>query len=376
MSAEHAGGAVREVRRVLVAGAVLGQPLGGVRRHNRELLPRLARALAARGGELAVLEGTRPAAFDLPREVRRIASRVPAAPAWLRGVRETPALRRELDRARAAGRPYDLVHTAHLPAPRGLPVPMALLVHDLKFLDRSAAPLSRRMLSRGFLARATARAAAVLAVSQALEGELRHELSVDPERLFVVRNGGDHLAILARAEAPAGLLYVGHLEPRKNVALLLQALARDPELPDLELVGAARGREGEHLAALAARLGVAARVSFLGERGDADLARHYARTACLVLPSRREGFGIPVLEARRAGAPVCVADLPALREVAGDAPSFDPGDAEGCVRALRSALARTPAELESSREQVLPWTWDAAAASCLAAWDAAVSRRR
>ncbi len=118
------------------------------------------------------------------------------------------------------------------------------------------------------------------------------------------------------------------------------------------------------------------RVRFAGEADDEELARRYARAACVVLPSRREGFGIPVLEARVAGAPVCVADVPALREVGGDAPAFDPGDPADCARALRAALERSPADLERSRDAARAWTWDAAAERCLTAWDAAVGATR
>ena len=60
--------------RVLVSGVVLGQPMGGVRRHNAELLPRAAALLSEAGGELVVMEGREPVAFELPPEVRRLQS--------------------------------------------------------------------------------------------------------------------------------------------------------------------------------------------------------------------------------------------------------------------------------------------------------------
>src|SRR6185295_4411823 len=64
----------RAAPRVLVLGTLFGQPMGGVRRHNAELLPRAAKLLEERGGSLAVLEGREPAAFDLPPPIERIAS--------------------------------------------------------------------------------------------------------------------------------------------------------------------------------------------------------------------------------------------------------------------------------------------------------------
>ena len=136
--------------------------------------------------------------------------------------------------------------------------------------------------------------------------------------LFVVPNAGDHLPVLPRTSGPdAALLHVGHLEPRKNLALLLQALALDPSLPALELAGAPKHDEEERLRALARELGVEGRVRFLGPVAEEELPRLYARCAAAVIPSRLEGFGIGVLEAQRARAPLAIANVGALPEVAG-----------------------------------------------------------
>lgn len=351
--------------RVLVSGVLLAQPMGGVRRHNQELLPRAAERLARAGGALAVLEGARPPALALPPAVERLRSRVPAHPAPLRALGEGRALRAALARAARAGRPFDVVHTAHLPAPRlegG--ARLVLTLHDTRRIDLARGWRAR--LGRAAVERSLARAAVACAVSETMARRLA---VLGARRVALVRNAADHLPLLPRAPAdPPFLLCVGHLEPRKNPELLVRALALDAGLPDLVLAGAAKGAAGRELAALAARLGVAEHVRALGAIDDGTLAELYARAACVVLPSRLEGFGIPALEAQRAGAPLAVADAGALPEVAPRAPRFAPDDAAGCARAIRSALATPTDALARAAADAAAHTWDDAADALVEAW--------
>lgn len=361
--------------RVLVSGVVLGQPAGGVRRHNAELLPRVARLLAAEGGELTVLAGRTRIAFELPREVRVVASDVPASPPLLRAVRERAALRAELARARDAGTPFDLVHTAHFPVPRGLAVPTTLTIHDLRSFELPAAPLARRLTGRSVVGAAARRARAVIAVSASMRTRIVARLGVPPERVHVVPNAADHFVPLARRAAPgAPLLCLGHLEPRKNLALVLRALAHDRALPPLVLAGAAKGAHADELAELARALGVAERVQFRGAFEERELAELYATCAAVVLPSHLEGFGIVALEAQRAQAPLAVARIDALAEVAGtETPSFATDDAAECAHAIRAALASPAPVLARAAERASRWSWDASASAWIRAWRAALA---
>lgn len=350
---------------VLVLGSVLGQPFGGVRRHNAELLPRVARLLRAGGGSLTVLTGRALPSFELPDEVETIESSIPPAPPLLRGLHE----RRHLRRLLAAAPRFDLVHTAHHPAPTGLSTPYSITVHDLRALSPHVSPL-RRAFAAPVLARSIGRAARVIAVSETIRAELERTLSIDPAHLSVVSNAADHFAPLPRAVAvPPRLLCLGHLEPRKNVRLLLEALAHSPDLPALDLAGAAKGAEARRLRALARRLGVEPRVRFLGAFAEGDLPRLLASAAAVVLPSRLEGFGIGVLEAQRAGVPLAISDLPAHREVAAPGtPRFDPRDPAGCARAIREALAQSEEALAAAAEAARRYTWDRSAHTLLEAW--------
>ncbi|MDP6519513.1 MAG: glycosyltransferase family 1 protein [Planctomycetota bacterium] len=361
--------------RLLVSGLVLGQPAGGVRRHNAQLLPRLAKRLTAAGGALAVLEGRAPIPFPLPDCVERLRCRVPAGPVPLRAAGEGPALRRALARAADGGRPFDAVHLAHLPVPRSLAVPRTHTIHDLRALEGADTPAHRKRAALPILHRALGGAAQVFTVSETMANRLRELFDLPANRLTVLPNGTDHLQVKPRSagsptpsETAGYLLHIGHLEPRKNLGLLLEALACEPSLPPLVLAGAAKGSEGERLQQLARKLGVAERVIFHGPFEERELPDLYAAAGCLALPSRLEGFGIPVAEAQAAGVPVAVARTPALLEVAGSGvPSFPVDDGQACAQALGRALETERAVLDAAGARALARTWDGAADKWFAA---------
>lgn len=344
--------------RVLICGSVLGQGPGGVRRHNAELLPRAAALLEARGGRLAVLEGREKIAFALPASVERIQGDVPARPVFLRALRESRAL------ARVQG--FDLVHTGHLPAPRGLAVPFTITLHDLRHVEAG------RLLARVALRDALRRARGVFTVSESVRAELVARFGADPERVRVVSNAADHFEPLPRDAGPdARLLCLGHLEPRKNPELLLRALALDPALPGADFAGAAKGAERARLEALARELGLGERARFLGPFEDRELPGLYARAAAAVFPARLEGFGIGPLEALRARCPIAVSRIPAHVEIAGEGvASFAPDDPRACAAAIRVALA-APAPARVTER----YSWDASARALVEGWAQFLARR-
>lgn len=362
--------------RVLVSGVVLGQPMGGVRRHNAELLPRLARELAAQGGSLSVLEGREPVAFELPAPIARLASDVPARPALLRAASESSALKHALERARGAGAPFDLVHVAHLPAPRGLDVPFTITLHDLRALDPRSSTRWRRAVAERVVRDAVERAAGVLTVSATVAHDLATRFALAPGHTTVVGNAADHFVPLPRAAAPdARIACIGHLERRKNLEVVVRALALDPALPDVDLFGAAKGDEAERLLRIANELGATSRVHVRGPFDESALPRILAECACVALPSLVEGFGIVALEAHRARAPLAIAAASALPEIAArGTPRFAPHDASACALALRAALGATARELDLAEERARSFTWDACTRRWLDAWLRVASR--
>jgi len=365
---------LKDAPRVLVSGVVLDQPMGGVRRHNKELLPRVAKLLSDAGGELVLMEGKAPVAFELPKELRVLKSDVPSSPAPVRASFEGRALQSAIDDEAAAGRPVDLVHLGHLPAPRSLSVPHTHTIHDLRMLTGEHTPMSRRLVSRHVIGAAVSKAAQVITVSEQVKGALIAEFGAKEDEVCVVPNGCDHLPVHDRAKSDGPLLSVGHLEPRKNIGLLIEALSLDERLGELVLVGAPKGKERELLEASAEERGVSERVRFAGVVDDEELAALYAQCSACVFPSKLEGFGIGVAEAMRAGAPVAIARGTAMDEVAaGCCVEFDAEDASDCARALHEATSMEVDALEAARERASAFSWDESAGRLLEAWLRAIA---
>jgi glycosyltransferase involved in cell wall biosynthesis len=320
--------------RVLVLGSVLSQEAGGVRRHNAELLPRAAQHLAELGGSLSILLGREGLPWELPSGITRIPSSIPAQPVWARALAERAFLRSP--RARS----FDLVHTAHLPTPPGGALPFTWLIHDLRKLDARFSSAPMRWLARQMLAQALREARAVATVSSAVRSELCQHFGVDTSRVQLIANAADHLSALPRAPAPdAPMVHIGHLEPRKNFELLLAALHHDQELPRLEWYGSAKARYAHDFQARVRRLGLEHRARFCGPFEDRQLPAILSRAAVAVFPAWLEGFSIGVLEAIQARCPVAVSDIAVHREwVPNSAQRFAPNDAQGCARAIHTAL--------------------------------------
>jgi alpha-1,3-rhamnosyl/mannosyltransferase len=213
----------------------------------------------------------------------------------------------------------------------------------------------------------------LLTPSAAVRGELI-ERGVSPGRVRAIHHGPGTLTGQEIGETPAGtppryVLHVGTIEPRKNVGALLAAwrillARRTPPPPPLVLCGGwgwgAETMRGE--IAAAEREGWA---FHLGYVGPAALAALYAKAELVVFPSFYEGFGLPALEAMRAGAPLVASDLQVLREVAGDAARFAPPDrpdlwAERIAEILASPGLRAE-RAAKGRERAAQFDWDRAA---------------
>jgi glycosyltransferase involved in cell wall biosynthesis len=144
--------------------------------------------------------------------------------------------------------------------------------------------------------------------------------------------------------APSGaleILHVGSTVARKRIATVLQTVARLARaVPEVHLVRVG-GRFTPEQQRLVGELGLSARISALPPLDDRTLAAVYRRAALVVLPSEREGFGLPVVEAMACGTRVIASDLPVLREVAGGLAEYcDPSDIECWVRAATRLLAQ------------------------------------
>jgi glycosyltransferase involved in cell wall biosynthesis len=218
-----------------------------------------------------------------------------------------------------------------------------------------AFPSRHRWILARALARIRKQAEMVIVPSTAAAEDVVHYLQVERERVRVIPMGcearfqpaedpGRAAALRRRYDLPARyILFVGTLEPRKNVNILLQAFAQvGAETPrdDLALVIAGgNGWGGEDYLATAKALKLQGRVRFTGFVADDDLPDLYRGALLFVYPSLYEGFGLPVLEAMACGTPVITSNRTSLPEVAGGAALLvDPTRPEALVEAMISLM--------------------------------------
>ena len=213
-----------------------------------------------------------------------------------------------------------VAHFQHVIAP-AVRARSVVTIHDLSFERHPELMGPRdRFVFRTMVPRSVRRADRVLAVSERTKRDLIERYAVPEERVVVTPNGVDPIFRPdgARRNGPPYALFVGTLQPRKDPLTAIDALGLlDADLR-LVLAGPDKGSYDDATRA-AARLGLERRVEFAGHVAKDELAALYRGAACLVFPSRYEGFGLPVLEAMASGTPVVATTAGALPEVAGGA---------------------------------------------------------
>jgi glycosyltransferase involved in cell wall biosynthesis len=197
--------------------------------------------------------------------------------------------------------------------PLVLPCPAVVTIHDLSF-EREPSLMSRkdRFVFKRAVPRAARKAKRVLTVSERTRRDLRELYAVPDEKIVVTPNGVDPV-FTPSDNALQGhdyVLLVGAVQERKNPLAALAAA----ESAGLPLIVAGPAKDAQLAAELERR---GARIA--GYVAEDELVELYRGAACLIQPSRYEGFGLPVLEAMACGTPVVAVPDAALREVAGDA---------------------------------------------------------
>jgi glycosyltransferase involved in cell wall biosynthesis len=255
-------------------------------------------------------------------------------------------------------------------------------VHDLAFLRYPEILTAQSRRYYGQVRDVVAEVERVIVDSHCTAADVRELLGVPAERVRVIHLAPTPLgpppppAGVAAARARYGLegpflLYVGTLEPRKNLRTLLRAFAHlaGEQSACLALAGP-RGWLDEAIVAEAGRQ--AGRVRLLGPVPAADLIALYATATAFVFPSLYEGFGLPPLEAMAAGTPVVAARASCLPEVLGDAALFaPPEDEQALAEALRAVLqdADLRADLrERGLARAAQFSWERTAAETLAVY--------
>ena len=252
--------------------------------------------------------------------------------------------------------------------PPGYRGPAVVTVHDLSFEhDPTLMGPRDRFFFRTLVPRSARRADRVLAVSERTKHDLVERYRVTEERIVVTPNAADPV-FRPNGEAPQRApyaLFVGGIQPRKDPLAAVEALALlDGEL-NLVIVGAEK-RGGDELRSAVTRLGLDQRVELAGHVERDELATLYRGAACLVFPSRYEGFGLPVLEAMASGTPVVAASAGAVPEVAGDAAILvEPGDPAAIAAGIERALADRERLVAAGLERARDFSWGESAGQTL-----------
>ncbi|MCI0399306.1 MAG: glycosyltransferase family 4 protein [Chloroflexi bacterium] len=291
-----------------------------------------------------------------------------------------------LPRVIAQSRP-DLCHFTNSLAPLYLDRPFVLSVHDASlFLYSHYHPRARLLTMRLLLPMVARRAAAVITVSHSARQDLIRVLDLPAEKVHVIYEAApahfapvNDQAELERLRRKYGLpeaflLYVGTLEPRKNLSRLLQAFQRFRQqgFPHRLVMAGPWGWHMEGFGREIEALGLRDAIQFLGYIPTEDLPGLYSLTTLFVFPSLYEGFGLPPLEAMACGAPVLSSDNSSLAEICdGAAYLVDPRSVDSIAEGLRRVVADDALRADlrcRGLERAGEFSWDRAAQETLAVY--------
>lgn len=268
-------------------------------------------------------------------------------------------------------------------APRFCPVPYAIFILDLSYL------YFPKMFKEGdryklvnWTKYSVTKARRIMAISQATKNDIIKFYQINPKKITVVYPGimpvktlNSSPQTILKKYAITGdyLLYVGTLQPRKNLVRLLEAFSQiSAQYPKLKLVIV--GKKGwlyDEIFRKTKQLFLQDKVIFTGFVSDDGLPYLYRGASALVLVSLYEGFGFPVLEAMSYGTPVVCSNVSSLPEIAGGAAILvEPTDSGKIREGLLKVLGLSPTEreklVEKGRVQAKKFTWEKAAKETLA----------
>ncbi|HLB60499.1 MAG TPA: glycosyltransferase family 1 protein [Patescibacteria group bacterium] len=272
-------------------------------------------------------------------------------------------------------------------APRFCPVPTVVGIMDLSFIHFP--DLFRRSdwyKLQNWTSYSIRKARAVIAISKATKRDILKTYQVTPDAVTVIYPGVEtgfkpvSTGNMNRIHTKYGIrgdyiLYVGTLQPRKNLVRLIDAFKQiihsQKSATNLQLVIV--GKKGwlyDEIFRKVKKEGLESNIIFTGFVPDEDLPSFYAGAKCFCLVSLYEGFGFPVLEAMHAGTPVVASNVSSLPELVGDAGVLvDPGSVEDITRGIREVLTMPASQreqlIEKGKKQAGKFTWEKAARETL-----------
>ncbi len=373
--------------RIAFDGTTLQAQRTGVGYYTEHLLQHMAQLTAdgATHDELVVISNRTPVTTrPMPSHVRVVcAGRPMVRIAWMQAA--APGVLRQID--------ADVAHFTNGMIPLATRVPTVVTIHDVSLTRYPEChPRRRLLLNRPLVRMAADRATAIITPSASAKRDVVHTYGISPDRVHVVHEAAGpefhpvtEAATLADVRARHALperfvLFVGAIEPRKNLPRLLEAFAERHHRGDLPHHLVCVGPYGwlsRDIGAWIEQLGIADAVHFTGYVPFADLPAIYSLADMFVFPSLYEGFGLPVMEAMACGAPVIVGQAAALLEIGGRAVTVvDPLDtnALGDAMAILGRSGDLRRELSAlSVARAAEFSWDRAAAETMAVYRAAAA---
>lgn len=280
------------------------------------------------------------------------------------------------------GKKPDVFFTPTHYAPRFSPIPTAISVMDMSFIFYPELFLKKDLYQlTNWTKYSVINASAVFTISNSSKDDIIKTYRIESKKVHVTYPGikiqGSKIKDKNMDELKKKfgikedfILFVGTLQPRKNIEKLVEAfsLIKGQEELQLVIVGK-RGWQYEEILRSPKKYGVENKVKFLDFVEENDLSILYKNAVCFVLPSLYEGFGLPVLEAMKNGCPVLTSNVSSLPEAGGDAALyFDPNSAEDIARQIERVLKDEKLRasmIEKEKAQVKKFSWEKTAAKTL-----------
>lgn len=281
-------------------------------------------------------------------------------------------------------------------SPRFSPMPTVVSVMDLSYIYfPQMFKKSDLYQLRNWTEYSIRKAAKVFTISNSSKDDIIKAYKIDPKKVVVThlgikmqsktRNLKTKNSELVRSKYGVNnkyILFVGTLQPRKNIVRLIEAfLAVASEKEDIELV--IIGKKGwmyEDIVDTPKKAGIENRVKFLSFVPDEDLVAFYENAECFVLPSLYEGFGLPILEAMKNGCPVITSKISSLPEAGGDAALYiDPEDTSDIAKKIIKVLDDSKLRksmIEKGLEHVKKFSWEKTATQTLKVLEELVKNER
>jgi glycosyltransferase involved in cell wall biosynthesis len=270
-------------------------------------------------------------------------------------------------------------------APRFSPVPRVISVMDLSFLQFPELFNKSDMYQlKNWTKYSVKKASKILTISNSSRNDIIETYNVPEKRVLTIYPGIKQSVALEprvyamnQLKAKYGIsdnyiLFVGTLQPRKNIGRLIEAFSKinNDDVKDLQLV--IIGKKGwlyESILEAPEKFDVADRVTFLEGVNDEELSVFYKHALCYVLPSLYEGFGLPVVEAMKHGCPVITSNVSSLPEAGGDAALYvDPENVDDIAEKIVQLVTDKDLRKELSekgKKQAAKFSWEKTAKETL-----------